>query len=126
MIDLMRLRDVPGVAGAVHVAQDGRLVSHAVNGPYEHMAVVTTRLGETVRKVGEVMGYEKFDYALLHYEGGDNPILIFPQNTALIGLSLYVPQALVGFSQKTQTFFRKELIAASHILTRIRAIMMEG
>jgi predicted regulator of Ras-like GTPase activity (Roadblock/LC7/MglB family) len=123
MVDLQRLREVPGVKGTVRVSLGGELQDHSIDGSPDIVADLTTRLSATARRVAAVMGYEDFVHALLSYRDGGNPLLIIPQESSFIGLLLDVPQTLVGISDTSQTFYSRELIAASHILTRIRGLM---
>ncbi len=123
MLDLLRLREVPGVKGAVRVSLDGVLQQHSIDGPPDIVADLTARLSAAARRIAAVMDYADFEHALLSYRDGGNPLLIFPGESSFIGLLLEVPQTLVGISDTSQTFYSRELIAASHILTRIRGLV---
>lgn len=124
MVDLLRLREVPGVKGAVRVSLDGEIQDHSIDGSPDIAADITTQLSAAAQRVAAVMNYEDFEHALLSFRDGDNPLLVFPWESSFIGLLLDVPQTLVGISGSSQTFFSKEVIAASHILTRIRGLMV--
>lgn len=122
MVDLLRLREVPGVKGAVRVSPDGLLQEHSTEGTSKQVSAITAELGSTAQQAALVMDFKKFDYALLCCDD-ENPILVFPEDSSFIGLILDVPQALVGIDNSSQTFFSKESIAASHVLSRIRGMM---
>lgn len=94
--------DVPGVNGAVQVGIDGVLQFHSVTGSPEQAAAITAYLGASARQVGAAMAYQTFDHAILHFEQGDEPVLVFRQGPSFIGLLL------------------DREIAASHILSRVR------
>ncbi len=122
MVDLLQLCELPGVKGAVRITSDGEIQDCSIDASPDIVAAITTHLSAAARRIGAVLNFKDFEHALLSYRDGGNPLLIFPHESAFIGLVIDVPQTLVGISNSSQTYFSKELIAASHILTRIRAI----
>jgi predicted regulator of Ras-like GTPase activity (Roadblock/LC7/MglB family) len=94
--------EVPGVKGAIRVALDGALQAHSLAESPEQAAAITTYLGASARQVGATMGYRNFDHAVLNFDSGGDPVLVFRQGSSFVGLLL------------------EEDIAPSHIISRIR------
>jgi predicted regulator of Ras-like GTPase activity (Roadblock/LC7/MglB family) len=123
MVDLLQLRDFPGVKGVVQVSHEGVLEAHSVDGSTDQVAAITTHLSTTAQQVCAVLNYEVIDYCLYSSDNGEEPILIFPYKSSFIGLIVDITQAIAGMGNSAQTFFNKASIAASRTLTIIRSTM---
>jgi predicted regulator of Ras-like GTPase activity (Roadblock/LC7/MglB family) len=123
MVDLLQLRDVPGVKGVIQVSDDGQLQAYSMDGATDQVTAITAHLSATAQQVCAVMDYEVIDYCLYSCDSGRDPVLIFPYKSCFMGIIIDVSQAMAGIGDSSQTFFSKESITASRILTRIRSIM---
>ena len=123
MVDLLQMRDIPGVKGVVQVSHEGLLEAHSMDGTTDQVAAITTHLSTTAQQVCAVMDYEVIDYCLFSQENGKDPILIFPYKSSFIGVVIDVSQAMAGIADASHTYFSKESIVASRTLSRIRSMM---
>jgi predicted regulator of Ras-like GTPase activity (Roadblock/LC7/MglB family) len=87
-LNVKALHEVPGVKGVVQVALDGVLQAHSMAGSPEQATAITAYLGASARQAGAVMGYKDFDHAIINFQEGGDPVLVFRQGASFIGLLL--------------------------------------